>query len=47
LKARALRKMIAREGRAMIAHLERVSRDLAKRRQRHARSDRASAERSG
>jgi hypothetical protein len=37
--------MIAREQRAMLAHLQRVNRDLAKRRQRHARSGRASAER--
>jgi hypothetical protein len=37
LKARALRKMIAREGRAMIAHLERFS----KRSRRHARHRRA------
>jgi hypothetical protein len=29
----------------MLAHLERVNRDLAKRRQRHARHDRAIAER--
>jgi hypothetical protein len=40
LKARALRKMIAREERGMLAHLEKVSRDLAKRSQRHARHGR-------
>jgi hypothetical protein len=45
LKARALRKMIARETRAMLAHLEHVNHGLAKRRQRHARSGRARAER--
>jgi len=37
LKARMLRKMIAREQRAMLAHLEKVNRDLVKRSQRHAR----------
>jgi hypothetical protein len=41
LKARMLRKMIAREGRAMLAHLERVNRDLTKRSQRDARHRRA------
>jgi hypothetical protein len=45
LKARALRKMIARETRVMIAHLEKVSRDLVKRSQRHARHRRANPER--
>jgi hypothetical protein len=45
LQARRLREQIKREGKAMLAHLERVNRDLAKRRQRHARSGRASAER--
>jgi hypothetical protein len=44
LKARALRKMIAREERAMLAHLEKVSRDLVKRSQRHARHGRANPE---
>jgi len=41
LKARMLRKMIAREGRAVLAHLETVNCDLAKRSQRHARHGRA------
>jgi hypothetical protein len=46
LKARMLRKMIAREGRAVLAHLERVNCDLVKRSQRHARHGRrANAER--
>jgi hypothetical protein len=44
LQARQLREQIRREGKAMLAHLERVNRDL-ERRQRHARSGRASAER--
>jgi len=44
LKARALRKMIAREERAMLAHLQRVNIDLAKRSKRDARSGRASPE---
>ena len=44
LKARALREQIKREERAMIAHMERVNRDLAKRRQRDARHNRASSE---
>jgi hypothetical protein len=44
LQARRLREQIKREGRVMLAHLEKVNRDL-KRRQRHARSGRASAER--
>src|SRR5262249_12060558 len=44
LKARALRKMIAREGRAMLAHLERVNRDLTKRSRRHARHGRVGPE---
>src|SRR5262249_50703137 len=37
LRARALKKMIARETRAMLAHLQKVNRDLVKRSQRHAR----------
>jgi hypothetical protein len=41
LRARALKKMIAREERAVLAHLERVNRDLAKRSQRDARHHRA------
>jgi hypothetical protein len=45
LQARLLREQIRREGKAMLAHLEKVNRDLAKRSQRHARSDRARAER--
>jgi hypothetical protein len=44
LKARQLRKMITREERAMIAHLEKVSRDLTKRSKRHARHGRANPE---
>ena len=45
LKARVLRKMIAREERAMLAHLERVSGDLTKRSERDARRRRANPER--
>jgi hypothetical protein len=45
LKARMLRKMIAREQRAMIAHLKKVNCDLAKRSKRNARRRRASPDR--
>ena len=41
LKARALKKMIAREQRAMLAHLRRVNNDLDKRSRRDARHRRA------
>ena len=44
LKARMLRKMIAREGRAMLAHLECVNSDLDKRSRRHARHGRVNSE---
>jgi hypothetical protein len=44
LRARALRKMIAREQRVMLAHLEKVNRDLGKRSRRHARRRRANPE---
>jgi hypothetical protein len=44
LKARALRKMIAREGRAMIAHMEKVNRDISRRSRRDARHRRANPE---
>src|SRR5262249_30336325 len=37
LQARMLRKMIARETRAMLAHLQRVNRDIEKRSERDAR----------
>ena len=43
LKAKALRKMIAREERAVLAHLERVNRDLAKRSERDARHRRTNS----
>ena len=45
LRARALREMIAREGKAMVAHLQKVNRDLAKRSERDARRRRTSPER--
>jgi hypothetical protein len=45
LRARALREQIKREERAMLAHLEKVSRDLVKRSQRDARHGRANSER--
>jgi hypothetical protein len=44
LKARMLREMIAREQRAMLAHLQRVNNDLAKRSKRDARHRRANPE---
>jgi hypothetical protein len=44
LKARMLRKMIAHEQRAMLAHLQRVNRDLTKRSRRDARHGRANSE---
>jgi hypothetical protein len=44
LRARALREQIKRETRVMVAHLERVNTDLAKRSERHARHNRANAE---
>ena len=45
LKARWLRAQIRGEERAMLAHLERVNRDLAKRSQRDARHGRTNSER--
>ena len=47
LKARALRKMIARETRAMLAHLQQVNNALDKRSKRHARHGRVGPERTG
>jgi hypothetical protein len=44
LKAKALRKMIAREERAVLAHIQRVNRDLTKRSERDARHDRSNSE---
>lgn len=45
LKAKALREQIKREERAMLAHLQKVNGDLAKRSERDARHGRADAER--
>jgi hypothetical protein len=47
LQARRLREQIKREGRVMLAHLEKVNRDLVKRSQRHARHGRVGPERTG
>jgi hypothetical protein len=44
LQARRLREQIRREGRAMLAHLERVNSDLSKRSRRHARHGRSHSE---
>jgi hypothetical protein len=44
LQARRLREQIRREGRAMLAHLERVNSDLSKRSRRHARHGRNHSE---